>query len=150
MCRTPDERKRVQRYVALYRETAAESALGWIDDPFKPRYPRRDGRPDLSRAPYTMEFRSAERAAGYLSSYLGGGQFVALLESADWRRPVWISPALVAMSGWTLARCRWVREGWLIARGRWERRTWYGSPAMPSWWFSPECRGWVQDQLVPT
>jgi len=153
LARTPDERARVVRYVELYREHMADFALGWIDDPFKPRHPKSGGRPDLTRARYTMEFRSAERAAGYLSGYLGGGQFLELL--AEGRvgrcsRPMWISPVLLQRSGWNLTRCRWVRQGWLIANDRWRlHRPEWDRRSFPSWRYRPEDRAWVEAQLTP-
>jgi hypothetical protein len=155
LARTPDERARVSRYVELYRVHMADFDLGWIDDPFKARHPRTGGKPDRSRPTYTMEFPSAERAAGYLSGYLGGGQFLELLaENRVGRRsrPMWISPALLQLSGWNLARCRWVRQGWLISKGRWRqhRPEWdRWERSYPSWWFHSEHRAWVEAQLTP-
>jgi hypothetical protein len=100
-----------------------------------------------------MEFASAERAAGYLSGYLGGGQFLELLaESRVGRcsRPMWIAPALLQMSGWNLTRCRWVRQGWLIANGRWrEHRPEWDRRSFPSWRYRPADRAWVEEQLTP-
>jgi hypothetical protein len=155
LSRVPDERARVRRYVELYRQHAADFALGWIDDPYRPRHPRRNGRPDRTRPRYTMEFPSAERAAAYLSGYLGGGQFLALLEGAVPEsnvRPVWISPVLLRASGWTLERCRWVRQGWLITNSRWRlhRPEWdRWERTYPSWWYRPADREWVLRQLAP-
>jgi hypothetical protein len=139
--------------VELYRVHMADFGLGWIDDPFMHRHPRRGGRPDRSRPTYTMEFASAERAAGYLSGYLGGGQFLELLaESRVGRcsRPMWIAPALLQMSGWNLTRCRWVRQGWLIANGRWRlHRPEWDRRSFPSWRYRPADRAWVEEQLTP-
>lgn len=157
LARSPDERARVVRYVELYRVHMADFALGWIDDPFRHRHPRRGGRPDRSRPTYTMEFASAERAAGYLSGYLGGGQFLELLAEGGpaaglgrRARPMWVSPVLLARSGWNLARCRWVRQGWLIANGQWRlHRPEWDRRSFPSWRYRPGDRAWVEAQLTP-
>ena len=61
-------------------------------------------------------------------------------------KPLWVSPALLQKSGWSLERCQWVRRGWHVRRG-----TWQGSKGpfgglttrRPSWWFRPEDKAWV-------
>lgn len=133
LARTPDERERIRLWVELYRSCHVRYGLGFVDDPFRPR---KNGR--------SMVFERAEVAGAYLGRYLAGGQLERLLVAGDrsWR-PYWVSPVLMARSGWSLARCRWVRQGWRIVSGVWGRRTWYGGMRYPAWWYDPEHRRWV-------
>jgi hypothetical protein len=107
--------------------------VGFIDDPFRED---RHGR--------VRVFEDARRAGAYLGGYLGGGQLERMLAAADRGiAAVWVSPVLLARTGWTLARCRWVRQGYEIAGGRWQSRTWYGQLLLPSWWHDDDHRAWV-------
>lgn len=149
LSRSPDEAERVRRYVALYDRWKAEYGLGWIDDPYRMRRPRVNGRPDLSRPARNMVFDRAERVAAYLAPYLASGQFGSYLESVaegELNSRVWISPTLMRLSGWSLETCRIVRQGWLIVNGRWRlhRPAWDRSPrTYPGWWRDPGQRSWV-------
>lgn len=135
LCRTPDERERIRVYVALWRRLHVRYGLGYIDDPFHPRKGGRDA-----------VFERAGVAGSYLGNYLGGGQLERALthdERAGWGHLWWVSPALLRQSGWSLARCAWVRQGWRMRRGEWGSRTWYGAVSYPSWWYSDDHRSWV-------
>ncbi len=130
---TPDQLERVRLWVGLYRELHCRYGFGFVDDP---EHPDRAGRNRLFEVPAVCGL--------YLGKYLGGGQLEAFLGAVDrsWR-PVWVSPVLLSRTGWTLARCRWVRQGWAIREGRWSRRSWYGHVWLPSWWYDEGHRSWV-------
>jgi hypothetical protein len=135
LCRTPDERTRVARYVALWRRWHVGYGLGFIDDPFRLREGGRD-----------MVFRRAGVLGHYLGKYMGGGQLERAIRHEDrggWGHLWWVSPVLIARSGWTLTRCRWVRQGYRILAGQWTARTWYGGVSLPSWWHVGAHRSWV-------
>lgn len=135
LCRTADERRRIARYVELWREHHVRYGLGMIDDPF---HPRRGGR--------DMVFENAGVLGHYLGRYLGGGQLERALmheDRAGWGHLWWVSPVLLARSGYSLARCRWIRQGYRIVRGQWTQRTWYGGVSFPSWWHDAGHREWV-------
>lgn len=94
-----------------------------------------------------MVFKHPEIAGAYVGRYLAGGQLEQFLKATDrsWQ-PLWVSPTLLQQSGWTLERCKWIRQGWHVQRG-----TWQGSkgpfggltPRRPSWWFRPDDKAWV-------
>lgn len=133
LCATPDQLLRVQLWVLLYRELHAEYGFGFVDDPER-----------VDRSGRTRLFDVPAVCGVYLGKYLQGGQLERFLEADDrsWSA-VWVSPELKRRSGWTLERCRWVRQGWAIREGRWSRRTWYGRVWLPSWWYSDSHRAWV-------
>lgn len=133
-----EHERRVRLWVELYREYAPAYGFGYVDDPFHVRRSRKTGKR------HNMVFERAEVAGIYLGNYLGGGQLerLVLAEDRSWR-PVWISPTLQARSGWSLGRCRWIRQAWHVSRGTWDTRTWYGRIALPSWWHDGEQRAWV-------
>lgn len=136
LARTPHERERVARWVALYRRVHARYGFGFVDDPFRVRANGRD-----------MVFDRAEVAGAYVGRYLSGGQLERFIQADDrsWR-PFWVSPVLMARSGWSLARCRWVRQGYHVSRGTWgQGRGVMGKliSRLPSWWFDPSHRAWV-------
>ena len=129
---------RIRRWVELYREHNEAYGFGFIDDPFRRRKSRRTGRMQ------DMVFGRAEVAGIYLGNYLGGGQlerFVAA-EDASWRA-YWVSPVLQQRSGWSMERCRWIRQAFHIARGTWSTLTWYGTPRYPCWCDDGELREWT-------
>lgn len=133
LARTPDQMRRVRLWVALYREFHVAYGFGYVDDP-----------DHLDRAGRTRWFEHAHVCGIYLGNYLAGGQLEQFLGASDraWM-PVWVAPALKARSGWSLERCRWVRQAYAMSRGQWSRRTWYGHAWFPSWWFSESHREWV-------
>lgn len=133
LARTEDQLERVRLWVSIYRELHAAHGFGFVDDPEK-----------LDRSGRTRLFEVASICGAYLGKYLSGGQLESFLAADDrsWR-PVWVSPVLLARTGWTLARCRWVRQAWAMKSGLWSRRTWYGTPWLPGWWLSDSHRGWV-------
>jgi hypothetical protein len=128
--------------VGLYREFAGRYGLGFVDDPF---FVRR-GRDGQLR---DMVFERGEVLGSYLGRYLAGGQLERAAAASDrsWRM-WWISPSLLRMSGWSLARCQWVRQGWHVVNGTWGRyfnrylMDWYRRP-LPAWWHRPGDRAWV-------
>jgi hypothetical protein len=140
LCRTTDERERMRVWVDEYRRHAESYGFGFVDDPFKLRL----GHDGQMR---DMVFEHPEIAGGYVGRYLAGGQLEQFLKAADrsWK-PLWVSPALLMQSGWSLQRCQWVRQGWHV-----QRDTWRGSKGpfgglttrRPSWWFRPEDKAWV-------
>jgi len=144
LARTPDQRERVRAWVEAYREFASVYGLGFVDDPFR----LRRGRDGQMR---DMVFEQPEIAGAYLGRYLAGGQLERFLSASDtsWR-VFWVSPELLKASGWSLERCRWVRQGWHVAAG-----TWRGSAGpfgglvtrLPSWWFRPDDRDWVMSVI---
>ncbi len=128
-------------WVALYREFAPQYGFGFVDDPLRVRRLRDGSHRD-------MVFDRGEVAGSYIGRYLGGGQLERAMwaEDRSWRL-WWISPVLLRQSGWSLQRCRWIRQGWHVKHG-----TWHGggnavmgrlSTRLPSWWFRPEDRAWV-------
>jgi hypothetical protein len=129
---------RIRAWVRLYRVHAERYGFGYVDDPFHVRRSRKSGKR------HDMVFARAEVAGIYLGNYLAGGQLERLVTAEDksWR-PVWISPTLQHRSGWSLGRCRWIRQAWHISRGTWASRTWYGAVWLPSWWHDGEQRAWV-------
>lgn len=137
LCRTLDERERIRLWVGLYREYSGHYGFGFVDDPFH----ERRGKDGQLR---DMVFRSGRVAGIYLGRYLHGGQLERFLAADDASfRPVWISPVLLARSGWSLARCQWLRQAWHLRNGTWRKRTWYGSLWLPGWWLDGEQRAWV-------
>jgi len=150
LCRNADERERVARWVELYREFGERYGFGFVDDPLRPRHPKTAaGRPDRSRPKRDMVFEQAAIAGHYLGSYLGGGQLerAEAAEDRSWR-VWWVSPTLLRMSGWSMQRCKWVRQGWVIQQGVWGRywnqylREWMVA-RLPAWYSRPEDRAWV-------
>lgn len=137
LCRSADERERVRVYVALYRRLHVRYGLGYVDDPFHPRKGGRDA-----------VFERAGVAGNYLGNYLGGGQLERALrheERAGFGKLWWISPVLLAKSGWSLPRCKWVRQAYRMRRGEWRSHKWYARDvySLPGWWFRGEQRAWV-------
>lgn len=132
-----EHEERIRAWIAIYREYAGEYGFGFVDDPFHERRGK-------SGRLQTMVFERPEVAGIYLGNYLGGGQLERLMAAEDrsWS-PVWISPALRARSGWSLERCRWIRQAWHIAHGSWSSVTWYGSPRYPKWYEDDDLRAWV-------
>lgn len=133
LARTPDELQRLAGWVGHYRRLHVKYGLGFVDDPVKPRNGGRD-----------MLFESAQIAGAYLGKYLTGGQLERFLAGDDRSlRGWWISPVLLAASGWSMARCSWVRQAHRLRMGTWDRRTWYGTAWLPSWWLDGQQRAWV-------
>jgi hypothetical protein len=122
-------------WVEAYRAHAELYGFGFVDDPFK----LRRGRDSQMR---DMVFERPEIAGAYVGRYLAGGQLAEFLASEDrsWK-PLWVSPALLHASGWSLERCQWIRQGWHVQRGTWRGS---GGPfggltsRLPSWWFRPD------------
>jgi hypothetical protein len=148
-----DARERISRYVELYREYADEYGFGYIDDPLLERHPKKpDGRPDLSKPARDMVFGSPAKAGSYIGRYVSGGQLARYLDASDrsWR-PVWVHPALIEMSGWSLERCGWIRQAWHVQSGTWgmqlrsrqARMMALLGTRLPSWWHKSEQRAWV-------
>jgi hypothetical protein len=150
---SPDSRERIGRYVALYREHCDEYGFGYIDDPLMERHPKLPGgRPDPSRPKRNMVFRSPAKAGSYIGRYVSGGQLERYLDATDrsWR-PMWVHPALIEMSGWSLERCKWIRQAWYVRHGMWgmqlrsrqARMMAHLKTRLPSWWHRDEQRAWV-------
>jgi hypothetical protein len=149
-----DQRERLTAWVDAYRRLSGRYGLGWVDDPLMPRHPKGpDGRPDTSRPKRNMVFADGRVAGAYATGYVTGGQFERALNATDHAgRGYWISGTLLQMSGWSRARCQWVRQGWVIAAGQWTRRGNWGQTFHPNWWHVPEDRHWVEialGQLLP-
>ena len=144
LARTPDERERMQQWVEAYRMFSADYDFGFVDDPFKLRRSRDGQMRD-------MVFEQPGIAGAYLGRYMTGGQLEQFLSAVDrsWR-PLWVSPVLLEMSGWSLERCRWIRQGWHVQRGTWRGSSGpFGglSTRLPSWWFRSDDRAWVIEAL---
>jgi hypothetical protein len=140
LARTPEQQERIRRWVVLYREHHEAYGFGFVDDPFHVRKSRRTGKRQ------DMIFARADVAGIYLGNYLAGGQLERFVAASDrsWR-PYWISPVLSARSGWTMARCRWVRQAYRCRRGEWGAGRIFGTlvTRRPSWWYRPDDREWV-------
>ena len=150
---SPDARERITRWIELYREFCEEYGFGFIDDPLRERHPKLpNGRPDLSKPARNMVFDSPTKAGSYIGRYVSGGQLERYIEAADrsWR-PVWVHKALIEMSGWSLERCRWIRQSWYVRHGVWglqypsrqSRLMAHLESRLPSWWHRPEDKAWV-------
>ena len=150
---SPDARERIERCVELYREFHEEYGFGFIDDPLMPRHPKLpNGRPDRSKPIRDMVFDRPARAGSYVGRYVGSGQLERFLDATDrsWR-PFWVHPALIEMSGWSLARCKWVRQSWYVRNGMWglqyksqqARSMAHLESRLPSWWHRTEDKAWV-------
>lgn len=150
---SPDARERISRFVELYREFHEEYGFGFIDDPLMARHPKLpNGRPDRSKPARDMVFDTPARAGSYVGRYVSGGQLQRYVEAADrsWQA-VWVHRSLIEMSGWSMARCKWVRQSWYVRHGMWGLQ--YRSPharlmahlesRLPSWWHRPEDKAWV-------
>jgi hypothetical protein len=137
-CLNEEHEERIRRWVELYRVHSEAYGFGFVDDPFRERRSKRTGRMT------TMVFERAAVAGIYLGNYLGGGQLERYVNAPDtsWR-PYWISPVLQHRSGWSMARCQWVRQAWHISRGSWTTRAWYGALRYPRWWEDDELRAWI-------
>jgi hypothetical protein len=137
-CVNAEHEERIRRWVELYRVHNEAYGFGFVDDPFRVRRSKKTGKR------HDMIFAKAEVAGIYLGNYLKGGQLERLVASTDasWRA-CWISPVLQQRSGWSVERCRWVRQAWHIARGTWDKRTWYGTARYPRWWDDDELREWM-------
>lgn len=136
-----DHERRIREWVAIYRELKDDYGFGNVDDPFHVRRSRKTGK--LT----DMVFERAHVAGIYLGNYLAGGQLERFMAAEDrsWR-PYWVSPVLMARSGWSLKRCHWIRQGHVVSMGAWEadgtamaRLT----SRLPSWWHDGEHRAWV-------
>lgn len=130
-CATESERAAVRAYVIEYRRLTERDwsvsggdryGFGFIDDPFLERGPKKR----------KMIFGEASRAGHYLCRYLfESAQLVARAsDAATSGRVLWVSPALMRMSGVTMARLRRVRHAWWVVRAL--RQGSY--PTMPKWW----------------
>lgn len=139
-CLNEEHELRIRQWVAIYRELHREYGFGFVDDPFFVRKSRRTGRMQ------DMVFSRGEVAGIYLGNYLAGGQLERFVAASDrsWR-PYWISPVLMSRAGWSLERCRWIRQAYWVRRGEWgQGRTFGGlSTRLPSWWHHADQRAWV-------
>jgi len=134
LARSPDERRRIAQWVELYREHNAAYGFGFVDDPFHLAKGR------------TRLFEDPGGAGAYVAgNYLRSEQLTRTIEGADRSWAVlWVSPVLMARTGWSLARCRLIRRAWRWEHGRWSQRTWYGRPALPGFFFEPDTLEWLR------
>lgn len=121
------DRAAIAAYVDALRDLGPRYGFGWIDNPLFRRRNRRSG------VVHDMVYASATIAARYLTRYLteDEGQLAALLNGRDYSwRPLWVSPALTAVSGVTVRRLRRVRHAYFV-----KAALDMGSrPTMPVWW----------------
>lgn len=137
---TPDHRRRIETWVAVYREYHEEYGFGYVDDPFHKRRGKGGRMQD-------MVFRDPSTCGYYLGNYLGGGQLERYIAADDtsWS-PVWINPHLQHRTGWSLKRCHWLRQAWHIRNGTWDSRNAWGMPNYPSWYHEPEHLAWIKSK----
>lgn len=144
-CLNSDHEERIRWWIEIYRQLHLDYGFGFVDDPFHVRRNRRTGKLQ------NMIFSHGDVAGVYLGAYLAGGQLERFVAASDrsWR-PYWISPVLMARSGWSLERCRWIRQAWLISRGEWVADM---TPLarlvtrLPTWWHDRDHRAWAMAVL---
>jgi hypothetical protein len=129
----PGDERANRRYAELLKEHAADFHFGFVDDPYRQRYPKGSGgKPDRSKPRRDMIFRDPAIVGRYLVRYLSdSGQLQAMVSARDHSfRPIWLAPAITQASGVNCRRLRRVRHAYWIRKALDQ-----GSrPTLPVWW----------------
>jgi hypothetical protein len=128
----PGDRRAIERYVELLRESGADFGFGLVDNPYFKRHPKLNGRPNRALPKRDLIFRDPVIAARYLCGYLvESDQLAAMVSSRDYSfRALWVAPQLTQASGVTCRRLRRVRHAYFVRKALDQG----SSPTRPVWW----------------